>query len=255
MRLSSIFILLSLCVSLFHLCSLSASEDDSKSVSPSDPIPFNFYAYFEGEWSVTRSVGTISSSEFESSSIEGHYIVEKLNGTSSLGLIGRYYENDTYTGEIDNELKVKIEFLDFSSGSFLTGDDDENLKELFRFSFSQSNPNSIPAAIGEWNSDKSSGSSFLFQCITPTVFSLTVNSNPSSTVTLYTGRKIVSVVVKSFLQQYGSYLAIGGFFLFNMYVKSKAAMTQTRTRTAGLTLGGDRAVVDAATPTQAKKDD
>jgi len=129
-------------------------------------------------------------------------------------------------------------------GYLKTGNDEDSMKELFKFSFNQG-PNSIPISIGEWHG--SSTSYYIFQCISPVQFTITVlpqsfngkTLNPTdsevelednNSIVIYTGKKIVAIVPKTFLQSYGTMLMIGAFFIVNMYIKSKQASMQPGTQ-------------------------
>jgi hypothetical protein len=212
-------------------CTICAAEEASTSSSSSSSLTsstaFNFYEYLEGSWEIARSQGVFSSNDLRYDSVQGRYNLLKQNGTSNL--IGSYYENDTDSSEIQNQLSVEIEFHDTASGVFKTGEDSDSMKELFRFNFVQTAA-TVPISIGSWSGSESSY--YSFQCISPNSFSITVfpkafgqsgreDSDDSNSILIYNGRKIVPVAPKTFFQQYGSMLLIAGLFVFNMWIKTK----------------------------------
>lgn len=241
-------------ISLLSIPSISCAEssDPISSYVPPSSLPFNFYNYLEGEWSVIEASGPLAST-LEESPIQRRYSLQKQNFTGNL--VGTLAINNTETGEILDHSSVLVAFSDFSNGAFLIGpqgaDDAEEHKKIFEFSFYQSSNAAIPLSTGNLAAakDGEEGLPYIIQCVSANVWTTTVLSKDQKTITVYTAKKIVPVIPKTFFQQYGTYLFIGAFFLFNMWVKSKQAMGQQARRTgqrAPNTEGGAAAATPAA---------
>jgi len=232
-------------------------------ISSEDTPQFSFYDYFQGDWDVQRTVASFKTGEQTHDDLLAHYTIEKENGT--LNLIGKYFMNDTTTGDITNLIRVVIDFnVGGNSGAFKTGsivsdmseDEDEeeddvkdhSLKTLFNFDFSLQH-NGMVVSQGEWfgteassststptststsTSTTTSSSSFYYQFLIGgwDKFSITVypkSLNQDAEIVLFTGRKIPVLQEKGFFQKYGTMMMIGGFFLFNMFVQKKTRSMQ-----------------------------
>jgi hypothetical protein len=240
MAASSLLIFCSLLLLCLSFPTFISCDSDSS-------VSFNFYDYLDGVWEVSKSTAHFASGDVRSHSLRGRYEFVKRNDTAVLALQGSYYDNDTDTNEVSNQLKVSVEFQDSATGTFSTGEDEEAMKELFRFSFIQPSGNGIPISVGEWSGG--SLSYYQFQCISPLSFIITVSpkafgqstdDEDNHSVTIYTGRKIVPAPPKTFWQQYGTFVMIGVFFLFNTFVKSKTAAMQQTAANPAVAAGGKK---------------
>jgi len=217
--------------------------------APAALAPFSFYDYLLGEWEVVR--GTAQSATGESAfddTLRGHYYFEKENGTSNL--IGRYYDNDTTTGEVTNMLSVLVEFTTPVSGVFKTsaptpsspaaaagGSDDESesaaANTLFEFDFEQQQNTGFALSFGMWKGN-AKPTHYQFAATAWDRFLITLfprdapsapaaaSAAASAEVVVFMGRKIPQNVEKTFWQKYSTMLMLGGFFFFNMFVQRKA---------------------------------
>jgi len=209
-------------------------------ISSQEAPPFSFYDYFHGDWIVQRTVASLKTGEQTSDELIAQYTIEKENGT--LNLIGKYFNNDTNTGEITNIKRIIVDFnVGGNSGAFKVGsvlsdvtedeeEDDEvkehSLKTLFNFDFSVQH-NGMVVSQGEWVDGVGSYYQFLiggWDKFTITVYPKTMNQEAE--VQMFTGRKIPVLQDKSFFQKYGTMVMIGGFFLFNMFVQKKTRSMQ-----------------------------
>lgn len=148
-----------------------------------------------------------------------------MKDNSSSSLIGRYFDNHTDTGEIENTLSVLVEFDDNSNGQWKTGSSDDSLTQLFPFSFIQ-HPAGHPTSLGDWHG--ADDSYYILQINAPDKFTITVqpkrNTQPAEAdsgeaedgVVIYSLRKKAEAAPKSFFQQYGTWLMLGVFFVVNM---------------------------------------
>jgi len=225
--------LLPLFLALTTLFPLSIAADSTS--SSSSPI-FNFHDYLIGEWDVLKADVSYSPPTFDFSPYRGRYLFDKENGTSNL--IGRYFDNHTETGEVENELRVLIEFEDTANGHWKTGKDVDSLTSLFPFSF-VTHPSGHPTTVGEWHG--ADDSYYLLQINAPDKFTITVTpkqwgaggeepqSGEDVAVTVYSLRKKPEPVAKGFFQQYGTYLMLIVFFVVNLFLKSRAATSAATT--------------------------
>lgn len=223
---------------------LSALFGFSMATEPTSPVSneFDFFNYLvNSEWDVLQSSINQSTSSYQHSDILGHYSFLKDNSTSSLALIGRYYENDTSAviETIDNVSSVHVMFDTPSSGSWLISNENEAPMKVFDFSFIHAT-NSQPNAVGSWLADDVK-SFYLMQIAQPTRFTIVVTPttfDEKHAVTMYSLKKKVDASAKSFFQKYGTWLMLGVFFIVQMYMKTKGKM-------------GDAAAAAAPRPTAA----
>ena len=165
---------------------------------------FNFHDYLLGEWDVLKTDAIFSPPSFDFSPFRGRYLFEKENGTSAV--VGRYFDNHTETGEIDNQLAVHIDFDDTANGQWKTGKDVDSLTPLFAFSFVL-HPAGHPTTVGEWHG--ADESFYLLQINAPDKFTITVTPKAlgaagdeadDAAVTIYSLKKKPEAVAKSFFQ-------------------------------------------------------
>ena len=155
-----------------------------------------------------------------------------MKDNSSTSLIGRYFDNHTETGDIENALSVLVEFDDNSNGAWKTGRDENSLTQLFPFSFVQ-HPAGHPTSVGDWHG--ADESYYVLQINAPDKFTITVQPKRAAQqqageeaeqaeegVVIYSLRKKAEPAAKTFFQQYGTWLMLGVFFVVNM----SAARTQ-----------------------------
>jgi len=215
--------------------------------------PFSFYDYLLGEWDVARGTATLGSGEqtFETV-IRGKYFFEKENGT--MNLLGRYYDNDTSTGEVMNEMSVVVEFSTPTEGVFkVSGANDDSPHPLFAFDFEQAAINGLALAYGAWRGDKtptyyqfvvtswdrfaitliphtaigSAGTSPTAAGASPAAARLgksdddadTDAAESGPTVALFLGKKVPVIAERGFFQKYGSMLMIGVFLIIQMKMR------------------------------------
>ena len=171
------------------------------------------------------SEATFSPPSFDFSPYRGYYHFVKDNSSSSL--IGRYYDNHTETGDIENSLTVLVEFDDNSNGQWKTGRDEDSLTQLFPFSFVQ-HPAGHPTSVGDWHGNDDSF--YVLQINAPDKFTITVQPKRANQlqqgdeeeeqaeegVVIYSLRKKSEPAAKTFFQQYGTWLMLGVFFVVNM---------------------------------------
>jgi len=209
-----------LVLSLFARAALSA---DSTSTAAS--ASFDFHSYLIGEWDVLKSEASFDPPSFDFSPYRGHYNFVKDNSTSSL--LGRYFDNHTETGDIENTLTVLVEFDDNSNGQWKTGRDEDSLTQLFPFSF-VTHPAGHPTSVGEWHG--ADESHYVLQINAPDKFTITVQprrgvasggEESEEGVVIYSLRKKAEPAAKTFFQQYGTWLMLGVFFVVNMWVKTR----------------------------------
>lgn len=191
---------------------------------------FNFHDYLLGEWDVLKTDAIFSPPSFDFSPFRGRYVFEKENGTSSV--VGRYYDNHTETGEVENQLSVHIDFDDTANGQWKTGKDVDSLTPLFAFSFVL-HPAGHPTTVGEWHGAEDAF--YLLQINAPDKFTITVTPKAlqaqggeggeadDAAVTIYSLKKKPEAVAKTFFQQYGTYLMLAVFFVVNMYDHTNTA--------------------------------
>jgi len=222
------------------------------------PTAFSFLDFMHGEWDIQRSTASLKSGEQSFADVRGHYSIERENATNNL--LGRYYENDTATGELSNEFVLYIEFTTPTNGVFKTGASEYNLKTLFAFDFVQPLPDSGNGVIlshGEWFGEKGAAS-YQFQVGAWDRFTITVIPkalNAEQEVTLYLGKKIPPHIEKTFMQKYGTYIMIGGFFFLQMYLKKKTdTMQMNAARQRGLRAAPKETAATPAAVSTSKKD-
>jgi len=221
------------------------------------PTAFSFLDFMHGEWDIQRSSASLKSGEQSFADVRGHYSIERENGTNNL--IGRYYENDTTTGDLSNEFVLAIDFTTPTNGVFKTGASEYNLKTLFAFDFVQPAPdtgNGVILSHGEWFGEKGTAS-YQFQVGAWDRFTITVipkTPTAEQEVTLYLGKKIPPFIEKTFMQKYGTYLMIGGFFFLQMYLKKKTDTMQMNARQRGSGLRAQSPSATTAAVTTSKKD-
>jgi len=204
---------------------------------------FSFHDFMQGDWDVFRGIGSLATGEQTiQSSLKGHYILQKENGT--LNLFGRYFDNDTNTGETSNEHFVYIEFTTQTAGTFKTGLTEDAVSPLFSFDF-VAQPNGVALSHGVWAHDKYYQFQVLFDRFVITLFPKPGSAGksvppeavhkddalpgPSShddvEVELFLGKKILPPAERSFFQKYGVFLMIGAFLFFNnMQRKAQGAV-------------------------------
>lgn len=216
--------------------------------APASAVPFTFQTWFAGEWDVQRT--EVSGGELVHSDVLGRYVVARRNGSEALE--GSSFDNDTATGEVTNELALAVEFADgsASAGTFMTGADPEELAPLFEFAF-ETQHNGMHVSHGRWGAK----SSYQFVAAHKDLFIITVRPDGGGgDATLFTGKRVVRPVPKTFFQQYGTMIMLGCFFLFNTYMRrSNAAAAQAPQAAAA----GAAPVSETATPAAgqgAKKD-
>jgi len=208
--------------------------------------PFSFYDYLLGEWDVARGSASLSSGEqtFETV-VRGKYFFEKENGT--MNVLGRYYDNDTSTGEITNEMSVVVEFSTPTEGVFkVMGSNDESAHSLFAFHFDQAAVNGLALAYGVWHAEKptyyqfavTSWDRFAITLIPRTSMSATATAatvgtgaeleariggaeeaDAGPTVSIFLGKKVPVNVEKGFFAKYGSILMIGVFLIIQIKMR------------------------------------
>jgi hypothetical protein len=192
----------------------------SNAADSNTPPSFNFQAYFEGEWDVQKSTVNYKTNEITHAETLGHYSVKKENATTNL--VGRYFDNDTSSGEITNELDIFVEITSPAAGQFKTGKSEEDMNTLFSFEFI-TQPNNIAVSHGEWGG--SSPAFYQFVVSSWDRFLITVHRpDKPGEATLYSGHKHAEVKEKTFFQKYSMVLMIGGFFIFQLFT----ARTQAR---------------------------
>jgi len=187
--------------------------------SPEQQAGFSFYEYFHGEWDVQKSTISLKTSEQSLDPMQGHYSMDKENGTQNL--IGQSFDNDTSTGEVTNRLAITIDFTGPNSGAFHTGDTPDDQKQLFKFDFLPQ-PNGMFISHGEWNG--ASPAFYQFSIASWDKFTITVypaQLADDAEITMYVGRKIPVNKEKSFFQKYSTMIMLGGFFLFQMFMQRK----------------------------------
>ena len=224
----SAFFLLALAAALVPLV---VSADSSSSASPP---PFNFHDYLLGEWDVLKTSASFSPPSFDFSPYRGRYSFEKDNATANV--LGRYFDNHTESGDIENRLHVLVDFEDTANGQWKTGRDEDSLTPLFDFSFVQ-HPAGHPTTVGEWHG--ADDAYYLLQINGPDRFTITVTpkafgghtadgegEEEGDGVVVYSLKKTAQPVAKTFFQQYGTYLMLGVFFVVNM--QERTAHTRIR---------------------------
>jgi len=178
---------------------------------------FTFYSFFEGDWDVYRATADIKSSEQVSEEvIVGHYSISRENETSNL--IGRYFENDTTSGGIFNEMDLYIEFDDPNSGRFKTSNpdlEDEDHLVLFEFGFHE-HANGMALSLGPYHANQ--GSTYKFVVASFDKFALMITP-PEGELQLYLGKRIPVIQEKTFFQKYSTFIMIGGVLLFQIFMK------------------------------------
>ena len=173
---------------------------------------------------------------FDFSPYRGHYQFAKDNSSSSL--VGRYYDNHTETGDIENALSVLVEFEDSGNGQWRTGRDEDSLTQLFPFSFVQ-HPAGHPTSVGDWHGQDDSY--YVLQINAPDRFTITVQPKRAKQraddnedeaeegVVIYSLRKKAEPAAKTFFQQYGTWLMLGVFFVVNMSHQQPHSLTHSLT--------------------------
>eukprot|EP00455_Lapot_gusevi_P026915 TRINITY_DN283_c0_g1_i1.p1 TRINITY_DN283_c0_g1~~TRINITY_DN283_c0_g1_i1.p1 ORF type:complete len:252 (+),score=79.69 TRINITY_DN283_c0_g1_i1:58-813(+) len=183
----------------------------------------SFHEFLSGNWSVQRSVVSLKSFEQTNDVTIGRYSFHKVEGSQTL--VGSFYENDTTTGELSNDLVVAVEFTNPLAGVFKTGASEDELKPLFNFDFKRQS-NDVVVSHGEWLGAQ--GGFYQFMAFNDR-FTITVYpSDPanSSQVIVWAASKIPEVVERSFFSKYGSTIMLVGFMIFNMWMKNKQQMQQ-----------------------------
>ena len=179
------------------------------------------------------SEATFDPPSFDFSPYRGHYHFVADNSSSAL--IGRYFDNHTDTGDIENTLSVLVEFDDSGNGQWKTGRDEDSLTQLFPFSFVM-HPAGHPTSVGDWHG--ADESYYVLQINAPDKFTITVQPKRSKQqqsdeeaeeaegLVIYSLRKKAEPAPKTFFQQYGTWLMLGVFFVVNMsdYTPSLTAM-------------------------------
>jgi len=195
---------------------------------------FSFYEYFTGEWDVQRSTAFFKSSTQNFEELPGHYSIHKENGT--VHLIGRYFQNDTATGELTNELAVAVDFETPNSGSFKIGATEYDVSVLFKFEFIQQ-PNGMVLSHGEWLG--STPGYYQFAVGTWDKFTITILTKETEgqdpSVLVFTGKKVAEPQEKSFFQKYGTFALLGGVILVNMFLQRKTQSIQANHARAAVT--------------------
>jgi len=172
--------------------------------------------YFAGEWEIKRSVLTLETKEqvFDDNIIR--YSLAHENGTSNL--IGRSFVNDT-NGEISQSQALLIETEGTTTGAFKTGDDPEEMVTLFNFNF-------VLQYNGQYISHGTYKEDGIYQFVVSSwdKFILTVlpkELKSNSELVIFTARKMPDAKETSFFQKYGTYLMLGAFFIFNIFIQNK----------------------------------
>jgi len=212
---------------------------------------FSFYEFFNGEWDVQRSTAYFKSSAQNFEELPGHYSIQKENGT--VHLIGRYYENDTSTGELTNEMAVSVDFETSNSGTFKTGQTEYDLSALFHFDF-VTQLNGMILSHGEWHG--TNGGFYQFNVGSWDRFSITIwekekdDKAADPAVVILVGKRIVNTE-KTFFQKYGMYALLGGVLILNMFLQSKTRSMQASRPAAARPAGSTEGA--AATESPGKK--
>jgi len=236
---------------LFVLVLATAVATATAEVKP----PSSFYDFLQGDWEVLNTKVDMKTGEQTYAELRGHYLFEKENGT--LNLIGHSFDNDTSSGELLNEMEIGVEFATPNSGSFKTGASDFDLKSLFEFDFA-AQENGVALSHGEWHGAKPSWYQFTMSGVDR--FQITVfPKDGTPNIQVLVGRKIPVNAEKTFFQQWGTMIMIGGMFLVNGFLQRRmrpaatpaapaaaAAASGTRTRTAGGAIVEKSAKGDAA---------
>jgi len=213
-------------------------------VSTAEDKPFQFNEYFVGEWDVQRSSVNMAANEQVADEKLGHYKILKENNT--MNLEGTYFDNDTSTGEVSNNLRVYVESVSPSAGAFKTGKiGEEELVSLFNYDF-HSQFNGLYTSHGEWHG--AAGGFYQFTVVGWDRFIITVTPKESKgEVIMYSGRKVPNAAQKTFFQQYGTIIMIGVFFFVQMFLQNKTRqMTANRARAP--VAGVDQPVVEQSGP-------
>jgi heme exporter protein D len=202
----------------------------AQATEPTGPPLFSFYDFLQGEWDVYRGEALLSSGEQSmDGTVRGHYFFEKENGT--MNLLGRYYDNDTSSGEITNDMSVLVEFTKPIEGVFKIGASDDTIRPLFGFSFDQQ-PNpavGLAAAFGVWHGDKPQFYQFVVAGWDKFFITLipkdTLKDDETAQVKLYLARRVPVIIEKSFFQKYGMMILPVVFLLFQI-TKMRNAVQQ-----------------------------
>jgi len=200
---------------------------------------FHFFDWFQGPWTVQRSTILLKTSEVSKDDTLGHYKISKKNGTE-LVLVGTSWDNET--GEITNRLDLSMEFDTLDKGVFRFGSvsedgEEENFQTLFSFDFvEQGEQNSglfFSSGIWTWSKHPHSpqthkDGTYLYQfwVTLPDRFILTIQSqenNKDWETVMYAGRKVPTLVERSFFSKYGTIIMIVGLFLTQFVLKGKMA--------------------------------
>eukprot|EP00457_Paulinella_chromatophora_P012601 gb/GEZN01012823.1/.p1 GENE.gb/GEZN01012823.1/~~gb/GEZN01012823.1/.p1 ORF type:complete len:268 (-),score=36.63 gb/GEZN01012823.1/:250-933(-) len=183
--------------------------------------PFEFKTFFQGEWAVQKGSGFMNTGEQAiDESVQAHYSIQLENVTQNL--IGSYFENDTMTGEITNQLQLYIEFEEghTNKGVFKTGSEEE-YQTLFAFDFHQQS-NGLVMSFGKWY-----GSTEGFYQIAvggSDRFTIVVTPSELSTeaeIHLWVVKRIPRTLPQSFFEKYRTMMMMGGMLIFNMFLQRK----------------------------------
>jgi hypothetical protein len=169
----------------------------------------------------------------------GHYSFSIDNVTDHL--IGNYYENDTATGEISNELDVAVEFESDITGTFSTGEGPADVTPLFKFNF-EVQENGMATSHGEWLGATPGYYQFVVGQWDRFIITVYPKDGESTDAIVFTGRKIPEVVEKTFFQKYGTMMMIGVFFFMQMFVSNKTRQSMAQQQAAA-TAGASNAPI------------
>ena len=186
---------------------------------------FSFFDFFQGEWTTQRSVAYFKTmdQELEHDKL-GHYSIQPVKGSTNL-LEGRYYENDTATGETLGQYFIRIELQTPSSGVFRTGASQQDTTPLFKFDF-QKQTNGLVMSHGQWAGD--TGAFYSFTVAGAKQFSISVYPMEQQTepkVTVYLATK-TSVENASFFERYGTTVLMAAVFIGMQFRKFMAKKNQ-----------------------------
>jgi len=242
-----VWTLVAICAALF-VCGTVASTPEAK--------PFAFDEFFAGcffmscfrsvafiycnEWQVAKSTLDVASGEVEQDTLLGNYIMRVDNTTGQL--LGRYFDNDTATFELSNEMEVVVDLNGPAAGLFKLGADEDEAIPLFGFNF-VTQKNGMVVSVGSWGSEKDGESRYQFS-IPPPFDKFTITVQTKDKVTMYAAHKVIYNEEKSFFQKYSSFIMIGVMMIFQTVMGNKrrqAQEEQARAAAAGGAVADDSA--------------
>jgi len=141
-------------------------------------------------------------------------------------LVGSSSRNES--GDVTYHFAIRIELTSTTTGVFKTdASGDEEPHPLFSFDFSVT-PNGVALSHGQWLGEDTIGT-YQFAAYSWDKFAITITPNtPTKPTIVFSGKKIPPVVEKTFMQQYGTMVMIGGVMLLNMFVGRGKAAAQAR---------------------------